>query len=251
VKAWLQKRWPYVLGMLAIAVVVLFFFLKRSSSSSGAGTISFPGNSVSGGLSPSSTPTPSSVAQGFFGLIRGQGAVPGWDAVHQGIPFWSSMTQAGNPLSFIPWGSQVQILGTSQGPPDAASGTTTWYQISWGGVTGWINAFDLGNFLGDPTGLPSLLPSSHPLPPIGPVPGSSAIGGGGRNPLAGLARHTARLHASSTRIGMLNPALAQRYSTQAAQGLGERARVMTGEARGMAPIGLTPLLRGKRTALRP
>jgi hypothetical protein len=110
-----------------------------------------------------SAPAPSPSAPAVV-VIRSSGAAPGYDSGHEGIPFWSEPNdQTGDPPGFIPWDSRVQVIGKTQGPPDVAdSGITTWYQVVYGGVTGWINAFDVAGFAGSPPagpGVPSITPS--------------------------------------------------------------------------------------------
>lgn len=254
-KAWLQQNWKSLLAAVAVfLVVVLLYLYTRSRGSGAARTISFPGSSGSGSPGDgSSGPNPITQAeQAFAGIIRSPGAVPNWDPQHTGIPFWTGIG-AGNIMDYIPWGAQVQIIGTSQGPPDAASGTTTWYQVVWGGVTGWINAFDLASFLGSPPagfGAPGGPPSGPPfLPPAQPVPlpvpgstppsSSTALGGGPVSWSSRLRTAAVNIEGRSHRTALANPRRARQLAHDARQAVTESRRVFV-ESRGMAPMRRSP-----------
>lgn len=99
-------------------------------------------------LQGSSGAGPNATGSGFFGTIRDRGGAPSWDALYGGIPMWNAPGTSGNWLALIPFGAQPQIIGVRQGPSNM--GETTWYQVIWGGVTGWISAFDLAAFSGTP-----------------------------------------------------------------------------------------------------
>lgn len=248
-KAWLQRNWKTLLALAAGVVLVVVLYLRSRSSSSGASTISFPGNPVAG-TDAGTTPTPSDVTQAvqqFLGTIRSPGGAPTYDPGRKGIPLWSGIG-IGNVLELVPWGAQVQILDSAQGPPNPISGETTYYKVNWGGIIGWISSFDLASFLGSPPAgfgsPPSSGSTSLPAPVSAPNPaaGSTAtptaslgLGGPGtvypRLQSAALAAEGA-----AHRAALVDPRRAGRLARQARQAAAEGRRIFQ-ESRGAAPIG--------------
>ena len=153
---WFRQHWKEVLAvMVAIVPVAAYFVLRGQASSQGASNVLPSGTDLAGGAaSSSSSPVTTAVqaVQGWTAAVRSAGAFPTYDPTHSGVPLWASIG-GGNLLAYVPFGLQnLQILQTTQGsaPPGVPSGPTTWYQVSYGGQTGWISAEDLTNFLGGP-----------------------------------------------------------------------------------------------------
>ena len=84
-----------------------------------------------------------------------------WDTKHTGVPLRSQDTGQSSILSYIPFGSQIQLIGSPvQGGLNQKGGSQTWYEALYNGIFGWISAADLSNFSvsGQPPGTPIVAP---------------------------------------------------------------------------------------------
>lgn len=154
------------LGVL-VAGVVGYAFYKRSKSSSSSsspganvgqpvdqyGNPLYPTNlgglysSQPGGTFSTSTGTgaPGAPARGQLNFsVRQPGAAGVWDTQHSGVPLRDQPGGGGNIIGYIPFGASISPLGSAiNGSANQAGGSTAWYQVNYGGQTGYISLFDL------------------------------------------------------------------------------------------------------------
>lgn len=221
--AWLKQNWKWLLLAVVGFVIVILLYLRSRGSGAGAASgaapasqIVFPGNGAAS--TPSVT---SSTPQGFFGLTENQPS--GFPTSGYGtIPLFADPNNATSKiLGWLPWSSQIEITGAPVQGRAAGSGTTTWYPVQWGGITGWINAEAFQSFVGSP----SATDTTATTPP----------GQGGPGTLANLRQASLALQARSHRLG-LPSRTAARLRADAVQAARESGRVLA-ESRGAAPVG--------------
>lgn len=254
--SWIRQNWKLLLASVAGFVIVILLYLRTRSSAAPAGSISFPGSAAAGdaGAPPAPGSLPAAIQQ-FLGTIRAPGAAPNYDPGRKGVPLWSGIG-LGSILQLIPWGANVQILDTAQGPPNPISGETTYYKVDFGGIIGWISSFDLASFLGSPPAgfgqspAPSApapspffpapapasgTPTANPVP-ITPFPSARLGVGGPGAAVVNLHRAALAAQAAAHSASLTSPRLSARLRHDALQAAREGQRVNV-ESRGAAPVG--------------
>jgi len=154
---------------IVIAIgVVLIFIIYNYFKNSGAGTnnqnantqgqyylirneIDLPGKPGTQREPPTGNPPPPQPTQaGIFVRQKGsQSNVAAWDNTHSGVPIRSSPSGSASIVSYLPFGSKVNLQSTApvtgqsnfgtNTPQDRQSGSTLWYKVN----NGYVSSYDL------------------------------------------------------------------------------------------------------------
>lgn len=219
---WLRANWKPLLLAVGAGVLVILLYLWQRGRAQGqaAGTVTFPqatGASTADLAGAAAAPAAAAAAT-TKGRIRSKSG-SWWDVNKQplGVPLYSHPAGGAGTqlLGYIPYDAVVDVLGTATGIIDAANPAEPAgkYQISWGGLTGYIGQPDISGF-------------------------QTGVGAGGPD----LARTAGNLQAAAVRaetrghqLGPWSSRWGARWRHDAAQAAAESRRIFV-ESRGAAPV---------------
>jgi len=191
-------------GIIAVAAFFVIPLLKGRASSSSSSTTT-PPSSYSLPAPGGAPPAPSPTSTTFQLSIRGKGSkadAAAWDQRHPGVPLFAS--PGGATIDYLPFGSTLTSTGPAVSGP-SNGGSTTWWPVSGGYVSGYDVAAAAGAAIGGALrrGAASIgnrrqtLMSAHHPDLKNPVRVTQTIAAVG-----GPANHVANIHAVAARTGV-------------------------------------------------